>query len=320
MRSRRHFWAADNIKTGVAKLTGQGQRLQVIAAEAIDAAEHHDERLTQQVPLHEWIDNVLARAVGRIGNALQHAAAVPRDDRLDRAVRRPVRHGVGHLSRADRHRHRRPGVDRQGRGPGRRGADHDGDRPCGRGAGGARLQLAAPPQQDDHRERVKLFANDLQAGDRQRLACRRHRREGHRAARRRSKAPRREVARRRSRWHESSVSASADEEERAISEINTTPLVDVMLVLLIIFLITIPVVTQSVKVELPKEANHPDADQAREHHHRGRQGRQRLLEHGAGADPGGAARAAEGGRGAGAAARSARPRRPDDHATSTSAG
>ena len=32
---------------------------------------------------------------------------VPRDGRLDRAVRRPVRHGVGHLPRADRHRHRR---------------------------------------------------------------------------------------------------------------------------------------------------------------------------------------------------------------------
>ena len=39
------------------------------------------------------------------------------------------------------------------------------------------------------------------------------------------------------------------------SSINTTPLVDVMLVLLIIFLITIPVVTQSVKLELPKERN-----------------------------------------------------------------
>ena len=39
------------------------------------------------------------------------------------------------------------------------------------------------------------------------------------------------------------------------SEINTTPLVDVMLVLLIIFLITIPVVTTSIPVQLPKERN-----------------------------------------------------------------
>ena len=46
-------------------------------------------------------------------------------------------------------------------------------------------------------------------------------------------------------------------EDEAISTINTTPLVDVMLVLLIIFLITIPVVTQSVQLELPKERNLP---------------------------------------------------------------
>ncbi len=44
-------------------------------------------------------------------------------------------------------------------------------------------------------------------------------------------------------------------DEEPMSTINTTPLVDVMLVLLIIFLITVPVITQSVKVDLPKAAN-----------------------------------------------------------------
>lgn len=43
--------------------------------------------------------------------------------------------------------------------------------------------------------------------------------------------------------------------EESIPDINTTPLVDVMLVLLIIFLITIPVVNFSVPVELPKQRN-----------------------------------------------------------------
>ena len=52
------------------------------------------------------------------------------------------------------------------------------------------------------------------------------------------------------------ASADGDEDEMN-STINTTPLVDVMLVLLIIFLITIPVVTQSIKLELPKERNVP---------------------------------------------------------------
>jgi biopolymer transport protein ExbD len=55
-----------------------------------------------------------------------------------------------------------------------------------------------------------------------------------------------------------SVGAADDDgEEQMNSSINTTPLVDVMLVLLIIFLITIPVVTQSIKMELPKERNLP---------------------------------------------------------------
>ena len=43
-------------------------------------------------------------------------------------------------------------------------------------------------------------------------------------------------------------------EQEVMAAINTTPLVDVMLVLLIIFLITIPVVTTSIPVQLPKES------------------------------------------------------------------
>ena len=48
---------------------------------------------------------------------------------------------------------------------------------------------------------------------------------------------------------------SSSEEDEVNASINTTPLVDVMLVLLIIFLITIPVVTHTVAVSLPKETN-----------------------------------------------------------------
>jgi biopolymer transport protein ExbD len=50
------------------------------------------------------------------------------------------------------------------------------------------------------------------------------------------------------------VGSEGDEDE-VVSAINTTPLVDVMLVLLIIFLITIPVVTHTIPVQLPKETN-----------------------------------------------------------------
>ena len=53
------------------------------------------------------------------------------------------------------------------------------------------------------------------------------------------------------------VGQAEGSEEEVMSAINTTPLVDVMLVLLIIFLITIPVVIHQVPVDLPKETNQP---------------------------------------------------------------
>jgi biopolymer transport protein ExbD len=54
-----------------------------------------------------------------------------------------------------------------------------------------------------------------------------------------------------------SLTSDGGEDDELASSINTTPLVDVMLVLLIIFLITIPVVTHTVAVDLPKETSQP---------------------------------------------------------------
>ncbi len=71
---------------------------------------------------------------------------------------------------------------------------------------------------------------------------------------------------------------SSGGEDEVVSSINTTPLVDVMLVLLIIFLITIPVVTTSIPVQLPKETQRDPRDQAREHRHLGRPEGRHLLE------------------------------------------
>jgi biopolymer transport protein ExbD len=50
-------------------------------------------------------------------------------------------------------------------------------------------------------------------------------------------------------------SSSNSDEDEVMSEINTTPLVDIMLVLLIIFLITSPVVLKLQKINLPLETN-----------------------------------------------------------------
>jgi biopolymer transport protein ExbD len=54
-----------------------------------------------------------------------------------------------------------------------------------------------------------------------------------------------------------SVKQDDGDEHAVMSEINTTPLVDIMLVLLIIFLITIPIITKTVPLHLPKVANIP---------------------------------------------------------------
>lgn len=53
------------------------------------------------------------------------------------------------------------------------------------------------------------------------------------------------------------MNISSDDDSDLNSAINTTPLVDVMLVMLIIFLITVPVVVQTVPVDLPKASNVP---------------------------------------------------------------
>jgi len=58
------------------------------------------------------------------------------------------------------------------------------------------------------------------------------------------------------------ISIASDDEDEIVSTINTTPLVDVMLVLLVIFLITVPIVNHSIAVELPKEANHAQLTKA----------------------------------------------------------
>jgi biopolymer transport protein ExbD len=53
---------------------------------------------------------------------------------------------------------------------------------------------------------------------------------------------------------------SFDSDERPMAEINMTPLVDVMLVLLIIFMVTAPLFTHAVRIDLPRARSAPSAD------------------------------------------------------------
>ncbi|KAF7600506.1 MAG: biopolymer transporter ExbD [Candidatus Dactylopiibacterium carminicum] len=58
-------------------------------------------------------------------------------------------------------------------------------------------------------------------------------------------------------------SSEFDSDGGAINEINMTPLIDVMLVLLIIFIVTLPVIHGAVNVELPQASNQPVDQQER---------------------------------------------------------
>ncbi len=49
-----------------------------------------------------------------------------------------------------------------------------------------------------------------------------------------------------------------DDTDEVMNEINMTPLVDVMLVLLIIFIVTVPVINHAVKIDLPRASNQPN--------------------------------------------------------------
>ena len=91
------FWTAGNLRDGIAKLTGKDNAFKMIAEDGIRAAQHHEGRLTDQIPLHEWITVSLYRSVDSITNRLPERSRGAGDDRFDCSVRRSVRHGVGHL-------------------------------------------------------------------------------------------------------------------------------------------------------------------------------------------------------------------------------
>ena len=59
------------------------------------------------------------------------------------------------------------------------------------------------------------------------------------------------------------MAISTSQDDDVVSEINITPLVDVMLVLLIVFIVTAPLLTNSVKVNLPKAAPTQTTDQSK---------------------------------------------------------
>jgi biopolymer transport protein ExbB len=72
----RGFWTAGNLRDGIGKLTGKDNAFKVIAEDGLRAAQHHEGRLTDQIPLHEWITVSLQRSVDSISNRLSGGLAV----------------------------------------------------------------------------------------------------------------------------------------------------------------------------------------------------------------------------------------------------
>ena len=70
------FWNAGNLRDGIAKLSGKDNAFKMIAEDGVRAAQHHEGRLTDQIPLHEWITVSLYRSVDSISNRLQGGLAV----------------------------------------------------------------------------------------------------------------------------------------------------------------------------------------------------------------------------------------------------
>jgi biopolymer transport protein ExbB len=70
------FWNAGNIRDGAAKLTGKDNAFRMVVEDGLRAAQHHEGRLTDQIPLHEWITASLYRTVDSVSNRLQSGLAV----------------------------------------------------------------------------------------------------------------------------------------------------------------------------------------------------------------------------------------------------
>ncbi len=71
IQTEKGFWSGRSLQEGIATLKDTDNAFRMIAEQGIKAAEHHEGRLTDQIPLHEWITQSLQRAVDKVNNDLQ---------------------------------------------------------------------------------------------------------------------------------------------------------------------------------------------------------------------------------------------------------
>jgi len=70
------FWTAGNLREGVAKLKGSDNVFRMIVEDGLRAAQHHEGRLTDQIPLHEWITISLYRSSDSVNSRMSNGLSV----------------------------------------------------------------------------------------------------------------------------------------------------------------------------------------------------------------------------------------------------
>lgn len=69
------FWTAGNLRDGISKLSKENA-FKMVAEDGVRAAQHHEGRLTDQIPLHEWITVSLYRSVDSITSRMQNGLSL----------------------------------------------------------------------------------------------------------------------------------------------------------------------------------------------------------------------------------------------------
>jgi biopolymer transport protein ExbB len=71
LQTEKGFWSGRSLQDGISTLKESDNAFRTIAEQGMNAAKHHEGRLTDQIPLHEWITQSLQRAVDNVNNQLQ---------------------------------------------------------------------------------------------------------------------------------------------------------------------------------------------------------------------------------------------------------
>lgn len=66
----KNFWNSGSIREGVDRLKGKDHAFKMLAEQGLRATEHHEGRLTDQIPLHEWVTMSLQRSVDQLNSNL----------------------------------------------------------------------------------------------------------------------------------------------------------------------------------------------------------------------------------------------------------